>query len=210
MGVEEPSLVPPTLMTASSLRIEFRKDKPGRYVIESADARVVGVAVYEVFGRPYRLRFTTPNDYLTESPVAVDPTSQPWNSLRHILFTSRTVTLRTPPGEIVCNIEQRGTDPTKSRFLFRSADEFLLGAFDHGRVFDRDLRAIARHEEIGWWRPGWQVVDNDGAPIAKIRNGRVTAIEFLTPTTREVRLLMICTMLAVRVRSVYKAQDGAA
>jgi hypothetical protein len=198
-------------MTAPILRIEFRKDKPGRYVIESSDARVVGVAVYEVFGRPYRLRFTRPNDYLTESPVAVDPTSHPWNSLKHILFTSRTVTLRTPPGEIVCNIEQRGYDPRKSRFLFRSADEFLLGAFDHDRrVFDRHLRPIARYESIGSWRPGWQVVDNDGAPIVKIRNGRVTTIEFLTPTTREVRLLMICTMLAVRVRSVYKPPDDGA
>jgi hypothetical protein len=95
------------------------------------------------------------------------------------------------------------------RFRFLSADEVPIGAFQDGRVFDRHKRVIGRCESVGLWL-GYHVVDDDGDPIVHIRNGRVTTIEFLTTTTTELRLLMICTMLAARVIGVYKRPDDGA
>jgi len=215
MSVEEPSPAVPTLMSAPVLRVALR-DEPLKYLIETAlRSFVVGSAEYEVFGRPYRHKWKS-REWLTESPVAIDAS---WRSkfpsllqspLRHILFTSRRVTLRTPTGEVICIVDQRGHDPRKSGFRFLSADETLIGAFNaENCVFDRHNRAIAQYRvlSVGY---GMHVIDNDGAPIVKLRRGRTTKMAFLGPTSREVRLLMICTMLAVAVERLYKEESDSA
>jgi hypothetical protein len=193
-GVGDSSLVPPTLMSASTLRIELRKNV-GRYPINSGDGFLVGSADYEEFREQLR----------------IDPPPSRWTAWlwKGSYVTCRRLTIRTPNDEAVCVLDQRGLIPRKSGFRFLRADETSIGAYRADWIFDRYDRRVAQYQPHGWRRPG-QVVAVEGDQVATIRSAEKTSIDidFITPTAAEFRLLIICTAFALRVISESERASG--
>jgi len=225
VSVVEPSPDAPTLMTAPTLRIIRYSEDVDRYPIDTGDHFRVAFADYEVWGRPFLSKFIK-REWLTPGVIerrAWDPTvsraeaAKRWIKAQgaHFVVVRRRLTLSTPTGDVICIVDQRGHDPDKSGYRFLSANETSIGALRDlspgefpelssrdNWIFDRHDRPVAQYRLPWLWGPV-RVVNGRQDLFATIHKGSERIIEFTDRVSPELRLLIICADLALRIVRMY-------